>query len=380
MARHGDPTTLIVGQNRDLPEPWLVPLERIVGEMANSTAMPRACALSLSPGFQGRLNRAQLDELVSIASQHDVVHLHGIWDLGSIQFASRLGRLRIPYIVSAHGMLDDWALNHKGLKKKVYLRLLGRNYLRRAATVLTTAEAERDQVVRNAGVPIRTECIVPFVDHPIELQDEANLITEKYPEVLETDIRLLFLSRMHSQKGPDLLIRAVAQLIRDGRSIHLLMAGPGETSYVESLKRLGKAEGIDRHITWFGMVREPLKTALYQTADLFVLPTHQESFGMVLIEAMFAGLPVVTTHGPDTHRELKQGGARIVDRSVEAFAQAISQLLSQPELMKEQGQQGKAFVEQWLDNQRTLNRYREFYRAVTGMGHSAKINDANQNA
>jgi glycosyltransferase involved in cell wall biosynthesis len=123
---------------------------------------------------------------------------------------------------------------------------------------------------------------------------------------------LLFLSRLHPKKGIDQLLRAFASL----RSLHgsavLVIAGDGEAGYVQSLKRMGSDLGLASLIRWTGPLYDMRKWVAFSSADLFVLPSHQENFGIVIAEALAVGTPVCTTTAVNTHELIERYGAGIV--------------------------------------------------------------------
>ena len=108
---------------------------------------------------------------------------------------------------------------------------------------------------------------------------------------------ILFLSRVHVKKGINFLIEAVAQLKEIMNDYEVKVAGPGDDSYVGELKNLAKRLGVDEQVKFVGSVFGKAKFDLYRDADLFVLPTHSENFGIVVTEALACGTPVITTKG-----------------------------------------------------------------------------------
>jgi glycosyltransferase involved in cell wall biosynthesis len=109
------------------------------------------------------------------------------------------------------------------------------------------------------------------------------------------------------------------------------------------------------------MVVGDLKLSLYSMADIFALPTQQENFGLVYPEAMLCDTPVITTRGTDIWRELQNGGATIVDRTPEAFADGIGTLLSDPKKLMEIGRRGREHILQWLDTDTIAAQYEQLY-------------------
>jgi glycosyltransferase involved in cell wall biosynthesis len=153
---------------------------------------------------------------------------------------------------------------------------------------------------------------------------------------ISADVPLLaFVSRLHPKKGVEILIDAADLLRKRGVSFKVIIAGAAaeadrdyETKLREQVTRLNLTDLVQ----FAGLVTGTEKISLYQAADLFVLPTHQENFGLVLIEAMACGTPVLTTRGTDIWQEIAGGGATISENNPQAMHQAIVQLLDNPEL------------------------------------------------
>ena len=228
-----------------------------------------------------------------------------------------------------------------------------------------TAEFEMQQIERNFNGFKNMTCVVPFVIPSDSGSIDKEMVYQAFPEIDKDKKKLLFLSRLHKKKGPEYLLDAAAELKRKGLIVQVLMTGPGEENYINALKRQADELGVAEQVLWLGMVRDPLKTALYLESDIFVLPSHQENFGIVLVESMFAGLPIITTRGTDIYLELERGGAVICERSGVQIAEAAQKLLSDPEDLETRSKQGVAFVNDWLDETKTVENYLAMYRNAT---------------
>jgi glycosyltransferase involved in cell wall biosynthesis len=270
--------------------------------------------------------------------------------------------LRIPYIVSIHGVLAEWSLRQKWLKKWLFLTLVGRRFLAGAARVHCTSAAELEQASRylrpGSGM---------VMAYPIDLSSFADLpgterALSEYPELTGDMPRLLLLSRLHPKKRPDLLIDAAAKLEGAGQPCQLILAGPGEPAYVAELQQLALERGLARRVLFPGMVSGLTKVSLFQAADVFVLPTSHENFGIVLVEAMAAGAPVITTRAVDLWQELQSAGAVIVDQDAGQIATAIRSLIADLPAAKQRGQQGREWVFRELDRDRVIGAYERMYR------------------
>jgi glycosyltransferase involved in cell wall biosynthesis len=181
---------------------------------------------------------------------------------------------------------------------------------------------------------------------------------------------VLFLSRLHVKKRPELLIEAVAALRDDGIATRLLVAGPGEATYVATLKDLVGRLDLAGVVDFVGPVGGQDKIDLYRSADLFVVPTSQENFGIVFVEALASGLPVVATTGTDIWQELgATGGAAICDLDNEpapavALATVMAELLGDPARRRAMGDAGRGGVQDWLDVDQTCRAFAAFYSAA----------------
>lgn len=307
------------------------------------------------------IGRKGLQLIEELASSTDVAHLHTPWYFGNVQLARRFNRAQLPYVLSVHGMLDHYSMEQKALKKQVYLKCFGQRLLEDAATVHFTAEEERSQALHYASLR-RPSCVLPcMVDlHAIDSLPGVELARQAFPFIRSSAFKILFLSRLHPKKGVDILIKAVCALKQKSIDFQLLLAGPGENDYVDSLKNLVRQLNLERDVAFLGMVQGATKASLYQLADVFVLPTRQENFGLVLVEAMACGAVVITTRGTDIWQEIQQGGARIIDLSAEAITAELIQLASDDK-QRENGARSREFVYEWLDPDRLAAAYEAMY-------------------
>lgn len=354
MAERGHDVTLASGDLLDVPDAWR-------GGGAN---VPAVIELDLDHNTTPK--GVSVRVLYDAIERAEVVHLHGVW-LGITSTAARMcAKLKKPYVISTHGMLDDWSMRQRSFKKRLYYYLVLRGLIRRSAMVHHTAEAERAQAARwlvgSASVVLPNVMdLTPYNELP-----GPAMARDRFPMLREPGENLLFLSRLHVKKGPEHAIEMLASLRGEGRNARLLLAGTGEDAYVEALRALASRLGVADHAHFLGLVTGELKTSLYEACDLFVLPTSQENFGLVLPESLACGTPVITTRGTDIHPELSScGGARIVEQSGEAFASAAGEMLDDREGLSEMGRRGRAWVLEALDGQRVAERYHELYEELS---------------
>ncbi len=355
LARSGLEVTLLTFDRGELPSDW------ISGETRGIRVVELPGRADHRSGQL--LSRAQLDAAGDALKQCDLLHLHGAWDVANAQLARLARRRAVPYVISPHGMLDEWAISHKWLKKRIYFTLLGRRMFERAAAVHCTAEAEAEQA-RQWIRPRRLEVLPLALDLTAyrQLPDAA----AKAADIPVSGRSVLFLSRVHPVKRVEIVIEAIALLRRAGREVILFVAGDGEEAYMASLKNLAAKLGVAEAVQWLGMVRGERKLLTFRMADVFALPTFQENFGMVLVESMACGTPVVTTRGVDIWRELESAGATIADATPEAFADAIARLLDDEPDRLDRGRRGREWVLGFLDSDRLAAGYAAFYRSLAG--------------
>ena len=146
---------------------------------------------------------------------------------------------------------------------------------------------------------------------------------------------ILFLSRLHYTNRPDLLLEAITHLSSQIPTTHLILAGSGDTAYGQYLRDYVEKAGLRDRVTFTGFVTGHEKSLLLQGADLFVLPSFSENFGIAIAEAMVAGLPVIITKGVQIAPDVEAAHAGlIINGDLESLRSALEKLLTSPELRK----------------------------------------------
>lgn len=214
----------------------------------------------------------------------DIIHLHGVW-LPFLMIAAQVAnRRRIPYIISPHGSFEPWALNQKRLKKSIALMTYQGLVNRGAAMFFATAQQEVDSI-RRLGLT-----------QPIAVVPNGVDISSPLPHVSSDGRRvILFLSRIHPKKGLLDLVEAWAE-VRDP-TWRIVIAGPDENGHQSEVQTAILARGLAADFEFVGLVDGLRKSACFQNAELFILPTYSENFGIAVAEALANELPVITTTG-----------------------------------------------------------------------------------
>jgi glycosyltransferase involved in cell wall biosynthesis len=253
-------------------------------------------------------------------------------------------RARKPYIVRPLGQLDAWSLRQSALRKRLYLALIERANLQGAAAVHVTSEAEAMSV--RALLPrARVEVIPHGVEaRPIIVEAKSRLRTELK---LQGDAPvLLFLSRWHKKKNIDVLLNALQSMKSEPWTLVLA----GSTDDVELAARVREqvaALGLNDRVVCPGHVRGELKEVLLQGADVFVLPSASENFGIAVAEALVSGTPVLVTSGVDLSVAVRElNGGRVCEPNVGAIAETLRAMLADAVMLStEQRQRLRAEAE-----------------------------------
>jgi len=273
---------------------------------------------------------------------YDLLHTHYLFSFAPTCAAAIARQQKIPYIVTPYGMLTPWALAHQQFKKQIYSKIERHNLNQSVAIHCSTPEETQD--VRNFQVSTPS-FIVPYGVHLPTPQPQAKQHLHRAYGIPDTTPIILFFSRLHPKKRPDLLLKALKPLASLNHDFHLILAGSGESGYLRYLTNLVSSLGLQSQTSMTGFVTGQKKDLLLQGSDLFVLPSFSENFGIAVAEAMAAGLPVIVTPdvqiAPDIAAE-KAG--LIVEGEVNALTDAITQLLASPDLRQQLGENGKRLV------------------------------------
>jgi glycosyltransferase involved in cell wall biosynthesis len=251
-------------------------------------------------------------------ARYDAIVVQGLWQYSSFGVRHALRGSSTPYFVFPHGMLDPWFKRNyplKHLKKLLYWTLAEYRVLRDAAAVLFTSEEERRMARGSFSLYQCKEVVVNYgtAAPEIDLADARGAFFNTFPQLRGRPF-LLFLGRLHEKKGCELLIKAFAARPNSGRAgqaLELVIAGPSaDEAYEEHLKRMAQnASGI----TFTGMLSGDLKWGALSAADSFILPSHQENFGIAVAEALACGTPVLISNKVNIWREIEAARAGYVE-------------------------------------------------------------------
>ena len=292
-------------------------------------------------------------ENVLLMVKPDIVHLHGLWSVELHRCAIICRRWPVPYVIAPRGMLEPWSLQQKWLKKRIARWMYQDKDLKCASALHATAESEAGQFrklgFKNSIIVSPNGVNVPKKDKNSTLQLQLKTPTDPDHR------RVLFVSRMHPKKGVMELVEAWGKVVSGGvgewRSWNVelvyTVSGELEKEYEAKVKARVKGLGLEDQFIFTGALNDDEKWDAYARADLFVLPTYSENFGIVVAEALWAGVPVVTTKGtPWAELDEKHCGWWI-DIGVEPLIDALKEAMSLDDTQRrEMGAHGRALVEE----------------------------------
>lgn len=269
------------------------------------------------------------------AGRYDAIVVHGLWNYAAFGSWRALARSKTPYFVYAHGMLDPYFNRTHPVKAfaKQIMWWFGEGRLVANARQVFFATEEERRLAAKSFWPFRCNArVVPFGTQDVPANDDGQIAAFRacVPQLGGRRF-LLFLGRIHPKKGCDLAIQAFAKAAGRDPELDLVMAGPGEAGWGAELRMAAAKLGIEGRIHWPGMVRGAAKWGAFRAAEAFILPSHQENFGMAVAEAMACAKPVLITDKVNIWREVKESGAGLVaNDDLAGVCQLLERFLALP--------------------------------------------------
>ena len=296
--------------------------------------------------------------LMAEAAGADVLHTHGLWLLPNLYPARAVRGTDCRLVTSPRGTLSSVALQFSRRLKQVMWGLAQRAALEASDCLHATSLAEKDEILA-AGIRRPIAVIANGVEIPEERPAAARSAERR---------RLLFLGRVHPKKGLDLLLPVWRQLEAEFPEWQLVIVGPGEGSHPDELRELAKALGC-RHLEFRPAAHGLEKSRLYWGADLFVLPTRNENFGMAVAEALAHGVPVVTTRGAPWSGLESRGAGWWVPIDGDAMGAALREAMSlAPGDLEKRGAAGRDWMRRDFSWDKVASDMEAVYRWLAGGG------------
>jgi glycosyltransferase involved in cell wall biosynthesis len=286
-----------------------------------------------------------------------------LWDQSTAIAAKTARATGTPYVVSAHGMLEPWALANKRWKKLLYSHLVERSNVARASCLHALTHAEASHYLRfGAQSPI---AVIPNgVDIP-HLKN-PHLFLGRYPQ-LQGKRTILFLARLHPKKGLDLLIGAWSSIAHDYPDARLVVAGPDSEDTQQRLEQSLINEGVRDSVLFTGMLQSAMKWSALTAAECFVLPSFSEGLSVSVLEALGMGLPVIITE-PCNMPEVRNACAGwVIQPNQKELVGALRGMLDQSPMENLQvGCRGAALIESRFTWPHVAKQMSDIYQWIQG--------------
>ena len=307
--------------------------------------------------------------LPALVGDSDMVHIHTMWEYPTWAAANSCRKLGKPYILRPCGMLDKWSLAQSALKKKVYLRLLAATFIHHAAAIHYTSEGERTHALSSGNNQKDFVCPIGLPQSAYINFPQPQAFFKKFPEMKGKRL-VLFLGRLHYKKQPDIVIRSFHELCAVYPDIHLVMAGQGAADYVMALRHLVNKLNMQDKVTFTGMLLGEAKREAYAAAELFVLPSLQENFGIAVAEAMAGDCPVVVSNKVDLSPAIADAKAGLVcSPEVGHIATAMCQILEDADLREQMSKNGRGLIMEKYTWEKIVGDLTEIYEDILSGRH-----------
>ncbi|APR80068.1 Glycosyltransferase [Minicystis rosea] len=321
-------------------------------------------AIEMEPGLRVRYCPRRLPDsvapsLLALLPEHvawcDVVHLNAVYNFTTFPALIAAKAANKPVVWSARGALSRWKETRRAGAKEVWEHACRLLAPRRTVLHVTSESEETQAAARMKGM--RTALIPNGVEVPREAPRPAPSET----------LRILYLGRLHPIKGLDNLVAACGALLRRGeRRFSLTLAGSGDPAYEETLRRAVREHAAEAHVTFLGEAKPSAKGGLFANADLFVMPSFTENFGLAIAEALAHGVPVIAGKGTPWSGLESNDVGRWTPNDPESLADAIVSMRTRP--LVEMGARGRAWMEREFGWGRVATDMRALYDRLVAEG------------
>jgi len=295
---------------------------------------------------------------------YDIVHIHSLYLFHNMVAAHYCRKYNLPYLIRPHGTLDPFIYKRHRMRKSIMECVFENRNIKSATAVHFATEEEK--ILATPYIFKTNSFVVP---NGLDFQEYENLPVPgtfriQYPETLDKKI-ILFFGRINFKKGLDILVRSFAKIAKRVDDVHLVITGPDNEGFGNKVRSWLAKEGVSDRVTFTGMLLGGKKLAVLRDADIFVLPSYTENFGISVIEAMACGLPVVISDKVNIWREIQDSGSgKIVPCDLNRFAEAISDLLKDMKTAKQMGDKGKLLVKERFQWATVALALEDIYRSI----------------
>lgn len=339
-------------------------------EHGTPVGMDAVSTIHFMPGRTGRMLRGwspQLSAAIHVVATRpvDIIHNHGLWMFPNVYARRAANRSQVPLVTSPRGMLDAWSLGRSRFRKGIASIAFENKNLASARLFHATSEDEA-RAIRRHGLKQPIAVIPNGVDVANELSAPPRASLEERFQTLKGRRWLLFMGRLDPKKGLDTLLDAWRVLHAEFPEWHLIVVGPDLVGYgAGQLAKAANEPSLLRATTFTGMLQGDDKQIALAHADVFVLPTRSENFGIAVAEALGAGTPVITTTAAPWAGIATRDCGWWVEPQPDAIREAIrSALRRSPEELAARGQIGRQWMHEEFSWDYVGERMAEAYRWI----------------
>lgn len=261
------------------------------------------------------------------AAAVDVVHVHGLFNFPAAYGLAAGSRNNVTIVLSPHGQLDPYDLRRHRLAKWLYVGAFLRRALVSVATTVVTSDREGVEL-QTFGVSVATRTVgLPVRPLP---SGSGQRLRDRFG-IPRDAVIVLFLGRLHPKKRLDIVLQSVARLRSRVGGLHTLVVGDGDPAYLRKLRSLSANLGSEPFTTWAGTLRGQDKADALDASDLFALTSENENFGITIVEALLAGVPVLISDKVYLDGILQEEGlATVCQTTVDSCTSALGSLVDDP--------------------------------------------------
>jgi len=276
----------------------------------------------------------------------DIVHIHSLFSFPALVAGRYARKYQIPYLIEPFGTMDEFCMKRHWIRKKFYFEMLERKSLNGAKYVRAVSLSEKEELSR---FKLRSKCVV--IPLGVRIIPDQRVLKSGVGSSEKSNVKkILYLSRIDPKKGLKLLLGAINLLAKKRQDFKLVIAGGGRASYVERIKKEAMSLGISNQIAFVGEVGGDYKKKLLEDADIFVLPSYRENFGIAVAEALEAGCSVIVSREVAIAREIKEASAGLViSLEVRSIYEALDELLNNDQLRIQMAIRAKKMVGEKFD-------------------------------
>jgi len=377
-ARYGGPVSVLLGLARaQVAAGHQVSIYTTTNGKQRGACFTSVSALTEFGGVACNCSTAYTPMLLSISflsllnreiTHFDIVEIHGLYRF-PLAYAAWLAQKRgVPYMIRPHGALDPFL--HKQSRfgnmalplKRIHERLFDIPNLNHASVVHFTAKEEME---RSAFLKLRAPAVV--IPNGIDWREYASLPERgSFRGCLGIEAQtplVLFLGRINFKKGLDLLVPGFARVLESFPDARLAIVGPDNEGYGAKVRLWCREQGVDDKVVFVDHLGPEKVKRAYVDADVFVLPSYTENFGMTVVEAMACGCPAVISDQVNIWREVQEEGAgAVVGLDPPEIANAVCRVLSNKEAAGEMGRRGRNAAERRYAWPRIVEQITQTYR------------------